>query len=149
MLTINAGALLCIAPSPVPAPVPQLNSTQEVQDIVLLLPKINETFAYISDDIQRKVCTKIVLLLAHLPSRAGHSAALDAAVRFVAAGTRQAWVQRDAIKCGQNSFNLKNSKTLRLHTPAVSALRHALDDPKESVAAETMFAAFLLCCFDV
>lgn len=147
MLTTNPSALLCIAQSP--APVPQLNSTQEVQDIVLLLPKMNETFAHISDEIQRKVCSKVVLFLAHLRCRAGYSVALDAAVRFVASGIRHVWAQREAIKSGKTSFSLKSSENLRLYTPAVSALRHALDSPDESVAAETLFAAFLLCCFDV
>lgn len=58
-------------------------------------------------------------------------------------------MQRDAIKSGRNLFNFNDSKTLRLYAPAVSALRHALGDRDESVAAETLFAAFLLCCFDV
>ena len=130
-------------------PVPQLNCSQEVQDIVLLLPKINDSFAYISDNIQRKVCIKVVLLLEHLPCRAGYSAALDAAVRFVASGIRDVWIRKDDFKSGPARLSPESPEHLSLYSPAVSALRQALEDPNKSLEAETLFAAFLLCCFDV
>lgn len=132
-----------------PASLPQFNSTQQVQDVLHLLPRINETFSTITDDIRKTIFSKVELLLAYLPSQAGYGNTLDAAVKCVATGLQEAWGQKTAIQSRQVFLTNWSPESLQLYIPAVSALRHALEDPDESVAAETLLAALLLCCFDV
>ena len=135
--------------SRLPTSLPQFDSTRHAQEIIFLLPRVNGSFPNIADDLQKKICSKLELLLAHLPCRTGHSAVLDAAIECFAAGIRDAWEQNQAGKSDQALLLSRNIESLRLYTPAITKLRQALSDPKESLAAETLFAALLLCCFDV
>lgn len=132
-----------------PASLPQFNSTQQLQDVLYLLPRINEPFSTITDDIRKSIFSKVELLPASLPSQASYGNTLDTAVKCVATGLRKAWSQKTAIQSRQVFLTPWSAESLQLYIPAVSALRHALEDPDESVAAETLLAALLLCCFDV
>ena len=131
-----------------PMSLPQLNDTKDIQDILCLLPAIVGNFVNTPNDLQKQVCMVVGALTAHLPSRGGRSEALDAAVRCVAAGTREVW-EKHTSQCERGFLRCRSTSSLKLYTPAVSVLRRALADPTESLAAETLLATLLLCCFDV
>lgn len=107
------------------------------------------SFINTATDLQKQVCSVVGALSPHLPSRAGQSDALDAAVRCVAAGTRDVWEQRKINQTEQGFVKCQSVDSLKLYSPAVSSLRRALVDPEMSTTTETLLSALLLCCFDV
>ena len=89
------------------------------------------------------------MLLPHLPRRAGHSVVLDAAVECISAGIQDVLTYHATRGAVTQFGEFENKKTLNLYAKALSLLRYALQDPVQSAAEETLFASFLICCFEV
>ena len=100
-------------------------------------------------DPQKELRGKVEVLLHHLPRRVGHSVALDTAVKCVAAGMRDVLTHYKAMGSVVRFAGFYNGKTLDLYTRALKALSLALDDPVLVMEGETLFAALLICCFEV
>lgn len=89
------------------------------------------------------------MFLPHLPRRTGHNAVLDVAVECISAGIQDVLTYYATRGAGVQFGEFENKKTLKLYAKALSWLRYALQDPVQSAAEETLFASFLICCFEV
>lgn len=138
-----------VAIAKAPGALPQFDGSQEVQALLFFAPILNKSFGNVADDLQKKTFSKIVLILAHLPRRAGHKPVLDSAVRCFASGIRDVWEQNQSSRSAWELVDSWSIRSLALYMPAISKLQHALQDPVESLSAETLCAAVLLCAFDV
>lgn len=91
------------------------------------------------------------LYLTLLPSRAGHSAVMDACVHALAAIARLYYetTMNKGLALEEIAELDEYDRVLCLYNRALKFLRQALDDPDESVSSETLCATELLCCFEV
>ena len=128
---------------------PQTHGSSQIHDILALLPQVNKTIFSGSYDARKVARVTTEHFLPYLPSRCGHSVSLDAAIDCVAARLRHIWRSRASFQPGIIDIADVSTQTQKLYAEALKTLRCALDDPAESVKAETLAAAQLLCCFDV
>lgn len=128
---------------------PPFTGSKDLHEVMLYFPRIDECVGASARDPQREIRGKVEVLLRHLPCRTGHSVALDAAVKCVAAGIQDVLTHHAAMGSAVRFAGFYNGKTLGLYTRALGALRVALDDPVQSTAGESLFAALLICCFEV
>ena len=104
---------------------------------------------YAGDDRRRSARVVIEQVLKYLPSRVGHSDALDAAIKCVAAGVRELCRARVSFLPVEMPTTNTDLQMQRLHIKALSTLRRALADPYESLTIETATATHLLSFFEV
>lgn len=120
-----------------------------MRDILLLLPCINKSKPVPKDDICRGMRTGVEVVLQDLPSRIGHSVALDTAMVCASTLLKEVAVQLststvDILEADQITLKMRNS-----YSVALSALQIALSHPLHSTTIETLYAVQLLCCFEV
>lgn len=84
-----------------------------------------------------------------LPSRTGRSAALDAAIKCVAAGVRELCKARVSFLPIKLPVTDSILEMQELYATALTDLQLALADPHESLTVETATATQLLSCFEV
>lgn len=120
-----------------------------MRDVLLLLPSINKSKPVPKDDICRGMRTAVEVVLEDLPSRIGHSVALDTAMICVATLLKEVSLQLststvDILEADQITLKMRNS-----YSVALSALQIALSHPLHSTTIETLYTVQLLCCFEV
>ena len=128
-------------------PFEEFKALQDMHTLFYILPKLPMVP---STDLRLSMRVTTATYMAFLPSRAGKHSALDAATHCLAAAVR--WCYANDLK-GQgecdSQFGQSETEMLQHHSRALGKLRRALNDPKESLSAETLCATALLCCFEV
>lgn len=82
-------------------------------------------------------------------ARATASVTLDAAILCIAQGISDVLMHRAAHKDMVQFGEFENANTLKSYETALSLLRLALQDPVQSKKGESLFAALLICSFEV
>lgn len=138
------------SPASLPSSPPQIGGSEASQALIYLVPALVDKQGNRGVHFNGIVPHIVNFNRQHFPSRAGHNAALDAAMSCAAGGIRQL-LRGECSKQSGSYYYLVNPSTelIRSHTSAVAALRYSLDDAKQSATAEILLAAFLLCCFEV
>ena len=117
--------------------------------MIILFPRLKalqDAFMHDLRDVMRHLLN---VFLEHIPSRSGHNAALDAATSCTATGIRSMF-RYNVVRKSDGLFLADiTTEISKSYSTALSALRHALDDPAQSSTPEIMLAAMLLCCFEV
>lgn len=140
MLTVHPSAVIYSQP---------LIESKDIHNIMLFFPKMDKFIGSTKTDPSRELRGRVEMLLPHLPRRVGHNVVLDVAVECISAGIQDVLTHRATRGAVAQFGEFENQKTLNLYAKALSLLRYALQDPVHSAAEETLFAAFLICCFEV
>lgn len=133
----------------IPLSVSPPTESKALHDIVRFFPKMNEWLGSPEGDTQRDLRGCVEGLLGHLPRRAGHSVILDAAIKCLAQGIKDVFKHRATHKDIVLFGEFDNTDTLKSYAKALSLLRLALHDPVQSKTGESLFAALLICGFEV
>lgn len=129
---------------------PQLTGSKDIHDLFTLLPGLMDFRGTKGNFLNGPLVSSALTVLHFLPSRSSQHAALDAAVKCVATGTRQLLTSRNRGQHGDGIFlKTLSVESTESYSTALAALRQTLSDPRQSTMPETCTAAVLICCFEV
>lgn len=127
---------------------PQIYGSAAIKDLINFLPNVLSLLNFdiaqnpaIASQGQLLVrCGQLTAYIDFLPSRSGHSLALDSAIQCLVAGLRDL-----ALPAAYQS----SIKTLACYSRALEALQDSLSQPRQRFSSETLCATQLLGIFEV
>lgn len=133
---------------PSSAPAPQLYGSAAVKELVVLAPQLPSLLelglpvspASAVTGLLAVRCSQLAIYLVFLPSRSGHSMALDSAILCLVAGPHDL-----AKPAAQRS----SAKTLASYSRALHYLQRSLDHLTQRYSSETLCATQLLGIFEL
>lgn len=130
-------------------PLPQIGGSKDSQDLVYLLPALIDKHKGLGRYLNHIVPWIVNLSTKYLPCRAGHNAALEAAMNCTAKAIRELLLNNRPGKAETYYLVHTSVELTRSNLAAVAALRQELEDPRQSLKPEILLTTLLLCCFEV
>lgn len=127
---------------------PQFDAAADVRDLLYLAPQmpshVRYTFVTNPENTMAEFIPstgeQLLLYLKFLPCRLGHSSSLDSTIACLASALRDSRLP---------DSSRSHVKTLSRYNQALRDLQSTLNDPEESLAAETLCATQLLGIYEV